>query len=374
MAGVSLPILMPAVAEDGRVFTDAVWIKDANLLDAVRHGANELWLVWCIGNTPEYRDGVLNQYVHMIEMSAHGGLFEELDRIREVNERIAGGERVYGHTEPVTLHVIKPRYPLPLDTELYLGGIDTGTLIDRGYADATGYLGSMTPAGVPLQPAVTQMERAGPGLSFRETMSGPFALGTVEPEEGRKHGEADGTRLALHAAIVIRGMGQFLADGQHTGAMSARIDFGPFGEGIPAKQAVFKLFAPTAQSSLKLMVYELAFAWQGKDYYLAGRKEVRHDRGPDLWADTTTLRTQLHDGPDATGPVIGSGILQLGVPELIRLSLSLRVNDAASLGESARLLEAFGNFFLGELWDSYSPAWMKTAGRAGRLWNWLRRR
>ena len=52
IAGVSLPIFLPAVQSGGRTWTDAVWIKDANLLEAVRRGCSELWLIWCIGNTP----------------------------------------------------------------------------------------------------------------------------------------------------------------------------------------------------------------------------------------------------------------------------------------------------------------------------------
>src|SRR5690554_1308652 len=64
IAGISLPIFMPPVLKNGTAYTDAVWIKDANLMEAVRRGANELWLVWCIGNTPPYRAGIFNQYVH----------------------------------------------------------------------------------------------------------------------------------------------------------------------------------------------------------------------------------------------------------------------------------------------------------------------
>ena len=38
VAGVSLPMMLPPVAARGRLWTDAVWIKDANLLEA-RGGA-----------------------------------------------------------------------------------------------------------------------------------------------------------------------------------------------------------------------------------------------------------------------------------------------------------------------------------------------
>ena len=96
VAGVSLPIFLPAVESGGRTWTDAVWIKDANLLEAVRRGCDELWVVWCIGNSPRWGTGPLEQYVHMIELSANGALAGELAQIAEINERRAGGEPVHG--------------------------------------------------------------------------------------------------------------------------------------------------------------------------------------------------------------------------------------------------------------------------------------
>ena len=88
--------MMPAVRRGDSPYTDSVWIKDANLIEAVKRGAEELWVLWCIGNTPAYRDGSFLQYVHMIEQSANGVLFEELDRISELNDAIAAGHSPYG--------------------------------------------------------------------------------------------------------------------------------------------------------------------------------------------------------------------------------------------------------------------------------------
>ena len=51
VAGISLPIFMPPVEKNGTIYIDSVWIKDANCMEAVKRGADELWLVWCIGNT-----------------------------------------------------------------------------------------------------------------------------------------------------------------------------------------------------------------------------------------------------------------------------------------------------------------------------------
>jgi predicted acylesterase/phospholipase RssA len=150
IAGISLAGVMPAIRRRGRVWTDAVWIKDANLTEAVRRGCTELWLAWCIGNTPGWRHGALEQYVHMIEMSATGGLTSELQWIADLNAVRAQDNSDQDATEKVVLHVVKPRLPIPLDLEFVLGRIDAETLIAMGYRDACAYLADMTPDGVPI--------------------------------------------------------------------------------------------------------------------------------------------------------------------------------------------------------------------------------
>lgn len=353
IAGISLPIFMPAVDIDGTTYTDAVWIQDANLLDAVRAGAQELWVVWIIGNTPVYSDGLFEQYVHMIEMSACGALHRDFEQIRAINARIRQGETVHGHTEPIRLHLIKPPSPLPLDPAYFFGAIDGASLVNMGYADATAYLDRKPTDGLPFQPESTQMETPSLGLRFRETMEGAFALGATDPEPGAEQGAADGHTLALHATITIDDIDRFVEDPDHAGRLDAHVDFTPWGEGIPGRRGVFNLFAPADAPDTKWMVYEVAFQHAGTDYYLAGKKRVRDDPGFDLWSDTTTLYTRLHEGPDASGPVVGAGVLRLGVEDLIRLVSTMRATNADSLAEKTRAIGAFGRFFLGELWSQY---------------------
>src|SRR4030095_5962345 len=178
IAGMSLPIFMPPVRKGDVWYTDSVWLKDANLLEAVRRGAEELWVLWILNNTPEYKPGFFNQYVHMIEMSANGSLIDEFERIEELNERISQGEQPFGHTRPIKLHLIRPKSPLPLDPDLYLNHITTAGLIDMGYADARTYLEDVPASGVPMKPETLMMKTdTKPGVSFRETMTGGFSLG-----------------------------------------------------------------------------------------------------------------------------------------------------------------------------------------------------
>lgn len=194
------------------------------------------------------------------------------------------------------------------------------------------------------------------GITFQETMSGPFALGESDPVAGEQAGKAAGTSLALHATITIADLDRFIADRSHTGEISGRIDFDPFGRKLPAPTGVFRLFSPTEEPHLRHMVYEVAFEHDGRPFYLAGHKRVRNDKhGADLWDDTTTLFTRLHEGTDATGPVVGAGVLRLGVPALVRMTASMKAVNATRKADRMRAIATFGGFFMGGLWDAYGP-------------------
>ncbi len=115
-----------------------MWIRDCNIPEAVSRGSDEVWLVWCIGNTPAYHNGLFRQYVHMIEMAANGSLLRDLDSVA-----------TRWPQRPVRVHVIKPQHPIPLDPACYLGRVDAATLIDLGYQDACRYLDSPAPVSAP---------------------------------------------------------------------------------------------------------------------------------------------------------------------------------------------------------------------------------
>jgi predicted acylesterase/phospholipase RssA len=351
VAAASLPIFMPAVQADGQTWTDAVWIKDANLLECVRRGASELWLVWCIGNTPKYHDGAFRQYVHMIEMSAIGALNWELTTIADINARIARGETVMGHDRPITVHIVKPERPLPLDPDFFVGRIDAATLIDMGYRDARRALRRPEPA--PLDPEATTMTEPHTGISFRETMAGGFTLGATDPQAGARGSGAGHAQLAMHATIHIADIEAFVADPTHLAELTGHIDFVPMALAMPAERGVFGLFSPSGDPALTYMVYELGFRHQDQDWYLAGKKHVRIGGPWRLWGETTTLYTTLHRGADASAPVAGAGVLSLGVGDLLKLLGTLHATDAPTAGSSAGAVWRFFRFFSSELARSY---------------------
>ncbi len=210
VAAITLPLAMPGVHRPGGTYLDAVWVKDANLVEAVRRGAEELWVLWCIGNTAAYRDGPFQQYVHMIEQSANGVLFEELDRIRELNAALEAGHAPYGQRRPIRVHVVRPRHPLPLDPDLFLGRIDAGSLVSMGYRDARECLAAPP---VALDASATAMEDPGTRVWWRERWAGP--LGRAELIVDVAQAECLPAAGRLAGRVTLDGVGDVLLRDGH---------------------------------------------------------------------------------------------------------------------------------------------------------------
>ena len=196
--------------------------------------------------------------------------------------------------------------------------------------------------------------KAKPGVSFNETMKGGFALGETDPQKGEEKGDATGTKLAIHCDIDIADSYAFIADPQHYAAMHGHVDFPPLGMNIPAPTGLFNLFSPGDNPRHKQMIYELGFEHDGKQYYVAGKKEVRDDPGFDMWNDITTCFTRLHEGEDKNGPVVGAGVIYIKKEQLLNLIPTIRATNTNSKLESLKVLADFGRFFMGSIWETHS--------------------
>ena len=350
LAGISLPMVTPAVRYRGRTYTDAVWILDCNLMALVRAGANEIWLIWCIGNTPQFTQRLIEEYVHMIEMSALGALHRHFAEIAALNAQIARGERPYGHDRPIVVHLIKPTYPLPLDPDYLAGRIDGPTLVDSGYRDASAYLATMNAAGVALDPASTKMKTPGRGINFREAMTGRLTFGVTDPQAGYNNPAA--IPFTLNASIDIRDIDSFVADPTHTGELTGHLYAPRAGFVLPGTAGVFRLFSPSADPKVTYMVYEIGYRHDGKSYYLAGAKHVRVGWPWRAWRETTTLYVTLHEG-DYSGPTVAAGILRLNLFDLFALLGTFHATGCERLSERWRAMLRFAGFFTRELWRTY---------------------
>ena len=209
------------------------------------------------------------------------------------------------------------------------------------------------------------MITAGAGVTFRETMSGGFALGETEPARGERLGTQAGTSLVLHAFLSIPSVKAFVADAAHTGALDGSVSFSPIGADLRAAGGFFKLFTPTADPALKLMEYAMTVRHGTEMYCLYGAKRVRRGSPLRAWKDTTTLLCRLHAGAVHTGPVIGAGILRISASGFTKQLLSFRTVKGRTPGAKARAMAAFFGFFARELLDSYvmtQPAAFQSKG------------
>ncbi len=305
LAAISLPILMPAVMRRGTPYTDAVWVRDSNIPEAVARGSDEIWLVWCIGNTPAYHNGLFRQYVHMIEMAANGSLLRDLGYIADRWPR-----------RPVRVHVIKPEYPLPLDPAYFTGQIDAAALIALGYQDAWRYLDKPAPLSAPWQPGITRMREAPAGAAARLVLAGSFTPACPESGGRPAPDNRDGTGITLHLRLQARGQSSAGAPRELTvaGDVSA--------PGLRPHTLIERGVAvldPDAGLTLRL-------GWHDN----AGPRSLLAVPG----ASGRGLAVTLRD--DRDGGVIGTGTVPVAWRRLARALASVHATDSASAAQAAR--------------------------------------
>ena len=191
------------------------------------------------------------------------------------------------------------------------------------------------------------------GLVFSETMSGPFALGETDPALGAVAGRRARTPLTMRVTITIADVAAFAHDVSHAAQLGGVVKCAPLGQPLRGEHGVMRLFAPNDARTSRVMYYGLPATHHGRARYLVGVKHVDGRSLFRMWRETTTLYTRLHDGADETAPVIGAGILRLGPLDLLRTLPTMRPTPPAGAMRGAATLARFGEFFAGQLWDSY---------------------
>ncbi|HET9961726.1 MAG TPA: hypothetical protein VFQ34_05290 [Nitrospiraceae bacterium] len=193
-----------------------------------------------------------------------------------------------------------------------------------------------------------------PGITFRETMAGPFSLGETNPQSGARKGKADGTTLTIRPLVNIDNLDVFHFDREHTAQLESSVHFPQlFGETEPTGTGIFNLFAPQGNTRLKLMKYAFEFSHDNQPYFFYGEKKVEDDPGPDVWQDTTTLFSTLHQGHDRSAPIIGAGTLRISLTGFLRQLMTMEVTHSESRIDKLSAYLFFANFFLKELRDTY---------------------
>ena len=91
VATASLPVWFPPVRIDGRTYIDAVFNTATNLEEAIRRGADELWVIWTTSRRGEWRNGFVGNFFGIFEATTNDTYKQMLARIQRSNDAVAGG-------------------------------------------------------------------------------------------------------------------------------------------------------------------------------------------------------------------------------------------------------------------------------------------
>jgi predicted patatin/cPLA2 family phospholipase len=91
IATASLPVFFPPVMIDGDTYIDAVLNTSTNLEEAIRRGADELWVIWTTSERGLWGRGFLGNFFGIFEATANYSYRRVLKRIEENNTQIERG-------------------------------------------------------------------------------------------------------------------------------------------------------------------------------------------------------------------------------------------------------------------------------------------
>jgi predicted acylesterase/phospholipase RssA len=92
IATASLPVWFPPVRIDGDTYIDAVFNTPSNLEEAIRRGADELWVIWTTSARGKWLNGFVGNFFGIFEAATNGGYKRVLARIEDNNAAIERGE------------------------------------------------------------------------------------------------------------------------------------------------------------------------------------------------------------------------------------------------------------------------------------------
>jgi predicted acylesterase/phospholipase RssA len=360
IASVSLPMWFPPVKINGDTYFDAVFISDANLEEAVRQGADEIWAIWTVSRRDEWRDGFIAQYFQIIETVADTNFFTYWKRLEQNNARIAAGQPgEFGRH--IALHLIEAEVPvhylLNFSRDRMAEAVNAGVEDARAWCRARHIPLSPAPAPPPTGPAPQLTS-----LQFTEVMKGSLSLGAVaathaEFEAAAAAGKSTNGALTIELTVVIANVDEFVTAPTHPARADGFVESAIVGGRSTRAGGTINLLVDAGDPTRKQMKYRITLTGaDGRDYTLVGFKDISGQTFASAWPETTTLYTTLLEGHVAegtSGRTVASGVITIRPEDfLFRQLFSFRV-QGPTLAARAQALNRFGAMFLGKLWDVY---------------------
>ncbi|MEX2194631.1 MAG: patatin-like phospholipase family protein [Thermoleophilaceae bacterium] len=328
---VSLPMWFPPVQVDGDTYIDAVYISDANVEEAIRRGADEIWAIWTVSELSEWRGGFLGNYFGIIETAANGHFRRILRRIEESNAALERGEAgEFGR--PIEVKLL--RAEVPLHYLLNMNPDRFTQAVERGVAAAREWCAE---EGIALTPAPSRPREPGARVRFDERLTGSLD---------------DGSPLKLGLRVDIDDLDAFIADLDHAARVSGEVESPLLGGARPIEDGEVEVLADDGDFRRKRVRYRLHFHdGDGRPLTLAGERRV--ERGVLRQAGTLRLRiVSGHVDAGAEGAELqAEGLVRLGAAGVLG---QLRSLQAEGPGGRSAALRRLGLLWVGGLWDAHA--------------------
>ncbi|MES2950536.1 MAG: GMC oxidoreductase [Pseudomonadota bacterium] len=203
------------------------------------------------------------------------------------------------------------------------------------------------------------------GIQFTETMTGYFSTTFNLPastdlpgyEQAYQQGKVDNSPMGFTVTVSSNDLEQLVSNPQHAATIVGTVDAPALSaRPLTVTRGVFNLFEVFPdQVGVRHMRYNMRLsAEDGSDYYFSAFKSVPSDHSAlKIWHDTSTLYVTVYRGQDATGEVVGSGVLHIQPTDFTKQMTTMKVSNAQNEAQRLAALARFGKYFAGVLWDSY---------------------
>jgi len=142
IATASLPVWFPPVRIDGDTYIDAVFNTASNLEEAIRRGADEVWVIWTAGSSGNWRDGFVGNLFGIFEATTNGGYRRVLSRIDNNNAMIErGAQSEFGR--PIRVRELRSEvaldYLFNFSKACFAAVVDQGVEAARAWCNTNGF-------------------------------------------------------------------------------------------------------------------------------------------------------------------------------------------------------------------------------------------
>lgn len=232
---------------------------------------------------------------------------------------------------------------------------------ERAAAIAVAQRGRQTTYDFPAANVVIE-DKSKVGVTFTEVMRGFASKDADDFEGGFKKGKMQGKAkagLQFRLTVTMDDMDEFIANRDHLGSLTGYLECPLLSdEALSVSQGKFNLFVEKkGDSTIKNMDYSMVLtSKEGEQFYFVGKKNVRSDGKfsvEEIWEDTSTLYVTIYEGVDENGNVFAKGIQKILIADFVdqlETSCATRINDPK---KAVKALGKFGEFFFGELWETY---------------------